>query len=180
MSDFNKAIEHIIKNEGGYSDHPADPGGATKYGISLKFLKSEGIDVNSDGLINIDDITYLDLIEAKKIYKEYFWNPNKYEFIKDQGVATKAFDLCVNMGSRQANKILQRSVNNTELQPNLSIDGVIGGKTIDAVNKVKSKFVQDVMRVEATAYYNELIVKNPKLSVFRNGWMNRANKMYEV
>lgn len=180
MADFYKAIKHIIENEGGFSDHPADPGGTTKYGISLRFLKSEGIDINKDYSINKKDIQDLTLNDAQRLYQTYFWNPNKYEFINDQGIATKTFDLAVNIGASNANKILQKSLNATEGQPNLTVDGIIGGMSIDAANKANGKFLQDVMRIEAVNYYNQLIVNNSKLSVFRNGWMNRANKMYEV
>ena len=127
MADFYKAIKHIIANEGGFSDHPADPGGTTKYGISLRFLKSEGIDINKDYSINQKDIQDLTLNDAQRLYQTYFWNPNKYEFIADQGAATKVFDLAVNMGAKNANKILQRAVNSTELKSKLTVDGVVGG-----------------------------------------------------
>lgn len=180
MADFYKAIKHIIANEGGFSDHPADPGGTTKYGISLRFLKSEGIDINKDYSINQKDIQDLTLNDAQMLYQTYFWKPNKYELINDQGIATKVFDLAVNMGARNANKILQRAINSTDVKKKLTIDGVIGGMSIDAANKANGKFLQDVMRIEAVNYYNQLIVKNSSLAVFRNGWMNRANKMYEV
>ena len=179
MSDFYKAINYVLENEGGLSDHPADPGGTTKYGISLRFLKSEGIDLNKDSTIDVKDIYYLDLLTAKEIYKKYFWDPNKYGSIEDQGLATKVFDLAVNMGSKNANRILQRSINTTG-KFDIQTDGVIGSKTINAANGCAATFIQDVMRVEAGLYYNQLIVNKPSLSVFRNGWMNRANKMYEV
>ena len=50
MSHFEKAVEKVLEHEGGYVDHKADPGGATNYGISLRFVKqSTGIDLDVDG-----------------------------------------------------------------------------------------------------------------------------------
>ncbi len=59
MSNFEKAVEKVLEHEGGYVDHKNDPGGATNYGISLRFVKqSTGIDldVDGDGDIDADDI----------------------------------------------------------------------------------------------------------------------------
>lgn len=48
MRPFEDFVKVILKHEGGYVDHPNDPGGATKYGISLRFLQKNGIDLNLD------------------------------------------------------------------------------------------------------------------------------------
>ena len=58
MGCFSKAITVILKHEGGFSNHSSDPGGATNYGISLRWLKSEGLygDLDDDGDVDIDDI----------------------------------------------------------------------------------------------------------------------------
>jgi lysozyme family protein len=58
MSDFNQAVKVILQHEGGYVDNPNDPGGATNYGISLRFLADhpESGDFNGDGEVDAEDI----------------------------------------------------------------------------------------------------------------------------
>ena len=53
---FEEAIKVILKHEGGYSNDKDDPGGATDYGISLRFLQDHDIDLNGDGKVNEMDI----------------------------------------------------------------------------------------------------------------------------
>ena len=49
MSHFDTAIKKVLKHEGGYVDHKNDPGGATKYGISLRFIRQSNTDLDLDG-----------------------------------------------------------------------------------------------------------------------------------
>ena len=72
MSHFDTAIKKVLKHEGGYVDHKNDPGGATKYGISLRFIKQSNtdLDLDNDGDIDADDIKEMTEDKAKEIYKD--------------------------------------------------------------------------------------------------------------
>ncbi len=76
MSRFDKAVEKVLRHEGRYVNHPNDPGGATNYGISLRFLKQLGIeeaDIDGDGFLNIEDIKAVTKEHAIRFYKLNFW-----------------------------------------------------------------------------------------------------------
>jgi len=172
MALFEKAIETVLMHEGGFSDHAADPGGATRYGISLRFLQQQGHDVDGDGDVNENDIKALSLDTAIDLYREHFWSVNQYEKIMSQDVATKVFDMAVNMGSVRANKILQRSLLSCGLL--LKQDGVCGPQTISAINAISSGNLMAALRSESAGYYRLITAKNPAFESFIKGWLNRA------
>ncbi len=183
MATFEKAIQTIFKHEGFRSDNPNDRGGITQYGISLRFLLSatqvsnddnflDG-DINHDGVIDVNDIKAMSKKDAETLYRLYFWERNSYDLISDQSIATKIFDLCVNMGAIPANTIAQQSIL-AVLGLVLQQDGIMGIKTITAINMCKPNELMVALKANAACYYLSLIAKNPKLQVFKNGWLNRA------
>ncbi len=74
---FRLAHEHVAKWEGGYFDHPNDPGGVTMYGVSLMFLKSLGLvegDIDGDGDIDRDDVLAIKRDGQKHIPQAFLGN----------------------------------------------------------------------------------------------------------
>lgn len=172
MSSFYTAIPIILKHEGGWVDNKNDPGGATKYGISLRFLKEHALDLDGDGDIDADDIKGLSVPAATVLYYDWFWVPGRFELIKDQQTATKLFDMGVNMGTRQGWRLAQRACNRYGL--NITEDGLVGPQTMKAVNSLEPvNFVKTVCAVQAE-FYEALIAQKPTLAEFRFGWMYRA------
>lgn len=178
MASFDKAIELVLRNEGGYVDHPSDPGGKTKWGVTLRFLQDyPDYDVDGDGTITGTDIKKMTMEDAKRIYKDLWWDKYGYGRIEDQVIATKVFDFSINMGVKQAHKLLQRALNRA-FHMSLVEDGVLGPITISVINNidddVEGKFV-DVFSGVAWEFYQSLIAKRPSLSVFAKGWKHRAH-----
>ncbi len=177
MANFLTAIPHILQHEGGYVNHPNDPGGATKYGISLRYLRKRGDllgDFDGDGDVDVDDIRAMTVPMAKTTYRAGFWDPNKLGEVKSQMVATKIFDMCVNMGSKQAWKIAQRAVGACGVP--LIDDGVIGPNTLQAINSL-DHFDYDLVitiRELQRAFYTRIMKRKPKLQAFSLGWYRRA------
>jgi lysozyme family protein len=154
MADFEQAIRVVLAHEGAFSADPADPGGATNWGISSRAYP--GLDVRA---LTRDD--------AKALYRRDYWTPHGYGTIADQALATKVFDLAVNMGPRQANRVLQRAANRLGAQ--LEDDGVIGPHTLAAVHACDAAVLLDLVKVQAAQYY--LSLNQPR---FERGWLRRA------
>lgn len=184
MSSFDLAIDTVFKHEGFYSNSRNDRGGPTQYGISLLFLKSIGDldgdgfsdgDFDFDGDVDINDIQAITRTKAKALYKTHWWDKNKYRMIGSQQVATKVFDLAVNMGSTQAHKLLQRAVNDTAAKSRvIRTDGFLGARSFEAINWEVPEILLASFRKRAADFYLGLIEKNPKFEVYRNGWLARA------
>jgi len=172
---FNKAVAIILAHEGGFSNHGADPGGATNYGISLRWLKSEGMygDLDDDGDVDIKDILAIDVGHATRIYRDKWWNKYHYDRVIDCEVATKVFDMSVNMGAAQAHKLAQRALNS--LGGRLDADGIVGPITLSAINTAEPSNLLDALRDEQKRFYLSLIKHRPSLAVFKRGWIKRAS-----
>lgn len=179
MSDFNKAIKLILKHEGGYVNHPSDPGGATNYGISLRFLKDhvELGDFDNDGDVDIEDIKNMTLENAIEVYRVCWWDKFRYDRINDQTIATKVFDFSVNMGGKRAHILLQRALNRA-FGLKLTEDGIIGPATLGIINQFgetgQEQALLDAYSDVAWEFYQAIMNKNPNLRAFSRGWRNRA------
>lgn len=160
MSWFDKAFEYVLGHEGGYVNDPLDPGGKTKFGISSRTYPDL-------------DIANLSVCQAKEIYKEDWWVLYGYDRINDFAVATKVFDLAVNIGPSPAHKILQRALHATG-QRHVTVDGLIGPQTLAAFEKVDLLGLMAAIKAEAAWHYRNLVQRRPELQRFINGWLNRA------
>lgn len=179
MSTFEKAIGTILKHEGGYVNNKADPGGVTNFGVSLRFLKDhlEDGDFDGDGDVDAQDIANMTVRQAMAIYHKHWWVKYGYGRITDQTIATKIFDFSVNMGASRAHKLLQQALNRA-FGMRLDVDGIVGPATIRVINAVADGHGEQQLLTaycdEAWGFYQRLIANKPSLSVFTNGWKNRA------
>jgi lysozyme family protein len=177
MSDFNLAIPIVLQHEGIYSDDPKDPGGPTRYGISLRWLKHLGDangddrpdgDLDHDGDVDGIDIRSLSKAQAMELYRVHWWNKYRYEHIASQVIATKTLDLAVNMGSQAAHRCLQRAIRAASGLV-LTEDGVLGPLTFQAIDRSDPLMLLAAFRSEAAGFYRSL--QQPR---YLNGWLNRA------
>lgn len=173
--------KHLLNDEGGYlpgkqARRIKDPGGATKFGISLKFLLSLGIgrndleadgDINNDGVIDEKDIVCLTVDQAKILYFKYFYNP-LYDEIKSREIANRLFNFGVNAGKKRAVMIIQSTINQLLDSHILDVDGIFGKNTLNAINAIDPGKLYDRFIVNIEYFYRGLKKDN-----FLTGWLKR-------
>ena len=155
MTAFDDALKDVLVIEGGLVDNPEDPGGITKWGISLRFLQRINPDATAE---TICDLPYGRMAE---IYREHFWEACKCDGLP-AGLSLAVFDCAVNQGPPTARKILQRAL---KVKP----DGHIGPVTLAAVlradpHQVLKRFMaRRAVRYAVTANFDD----------FGYGWISR-------
>lgn len=195
------AFAELIGVEGGFVNDPVDRGGATKYGISLRFLKAEGaFDEDGDGIAEFDldmdgdidgiDIRNLTIADAKVIYRKFFWDRVEAERLA-RPLGEMIFDQAVNGGLGSARKLLHRAINrclikvsNSPKRPELlSGDGSVND-TMRAALRWVLNFPGLGMPALVTAYrevaeqrYLDIIFRNPSQKKYQNGWVRRAREL---
>ena len=175
MASFEAAIQTVLKHEGGLTDHPADPGGITNFGITLPVLRAYGPagDIDGDGDIDAMDIRHLTIEDAMRIYDRLWWERYCYGEIRSQWVATKVFDLAVNLGPAQAHLIAQRALRANGIL--VKEDEILGPITRQAMNDADGALSLCVaIRCEAAGVYRLIVQRKPPLEVFLQGWLKRA------
>lgn len=167
---FLTVIDHILEHEGGYNDIKNDSGGATNYGVSLRFLQSINEDINGDGQVDWIDIKQLTKKKAIELYYNNFWRA-MYDKMPN-GIGEKVFDFAVNAGHMRSHRTLQASVN--RLGGNLKVDGMIGSVTLSTLTKYSPASLMEAFIAEQSAFYQSLVKSTPKNQMFLKGWLNRA------
>lgn len=147
-----QAIAFIIEDEGGYVDHPNDPGGETKYGISKRSYP----DV---------DIKNLTVEQATEIYKRDFWDKLHVTLLPAH-VQYLYADMAVNHGPRNAARILQRAAGVTD-------DGIVGPVTRKAA---ASAGILDICH-QRMLFFSAIVANRTTQAVFLRGWTNRNFKV---
>lgn len=172
---FDYAMQFIIEHEGGYNNIKGDSGGATNYGLSIRFMRTlpeyDG-DVNGDGHVDIEDIKNLTADKAKSFYLKYFYNHYSLHKIYDINLSAKVFDLLVNMRSVSAIKIVQRALLACQIE--IKEDGILGSQTFNALNAANAYNLIIAIRAEQASFYRNLVRNNNSLNKFLLGWLRRA------
>lgn len=162
---FEAALPTILRHEGGYVDHPQDPGGATNYGITQ---------TTYDGWRGVPRVAsrpvrLITQEEVRAIYLERYWRPARCDDLPPR-LRLPHFDCAVNCGVAQAAKILQRALG-------VADDGIIGPITLRAANERPSATVVDDMLWERLRYYRDIAVRQRPdgrdLRTFLPGWIAR-------
>lgn len=178
MADFQIAFAQTSVHEGGYANNVRDRGGETFRGISrINWPGWKGwpeIDAAKESGKNLNAIKNkkLDGLVAD-FYLDFFWRPLKCGDLENQLVAGEVFDTAVNMGPKVAAKFLQESAN--ILGQSLELDGVIGPKTIAAVNACDPDDLLRLLNLMQGARYLEIVRRDPGQRVFIRGWLRRTD-----
>ena len=162
---FNSIFEYILSVEGGYSNDKADKGGKTKYGI---------IEVEARKYGYKGDMKDLSKEIAEDIYKNKYYLSNNLDKIKDKRVALSIADWTINSGNWGTKKA-QQTVNILKGDV-LVVDGVLGEKSIQAINSINPEMFLTQYHELQRKFYKAIVDNNPSQSVFLKGWLNRVIK----
>lgn len=156
---FETAFDLLITHEGGFSNHPNDPGGATMYGVTEAVARAEGYSGP------MQDLT-LDF--AKQVYRKRYWDACRCDQMPDP-LRYPLFDAAVNSGPSQAIKWLQLAVG-------VKVDGAIGPVTQQAVNVLPAQVTRQKM-VGARLRFMTNLANWPS---FSKGWARRIAAILEM
>ena len=150
---FEKAIERVLTHEGGYVNDPRDNGGETNWGITVAVARANGY---------AGSMRTMSRVQAKAIYRKQYWDAVKADQLPFV-VAFQLFDAAVNHGVRRAIMLMQQSVGTTQ-------DGVIGGKTIQAINSRDPQQLALLFNADRLEFYAGLA----DFAHFGKGWTRRV------
>ena len=165
-------ITNTVRLEGGFVDHPDDPGGATHWGITESRARGAGY---------MGDMADMPESWALDFYAEHEWFANNYHHIEHiESLVKDVYDFGVNAGQRYSVKILQRALNlcnrNGQDWEDLVVDGFLGLKTSRAANSCiclrGEAHLLKVLNVGQGRHYWDLAEKKPHLQAFFNGWLS--------
>lgn len=176
MADFKTAYtKYILPAEGGYANVSKDKGGETYAGISRVYNPTwKGwVTIDSkknrytNGVIPLNTL-FPDLQFLVDQFYQAKWDNNRMGEIKNQDVANLLFDFYVNSDTAAFKKI-QKLVG-------VTADGVVGPKTIEAINKAdQAKLYKDLLKVRED-FYDAIVARDPTQSKFIAGWKARLAK----
>lgn len=188
MGDFNKAFTKTMGHEGEYSNDPVDFGGETYKGISRKFHPNwngwviiDSKKQDKDFPHNLKNSRILnDYVES--FYRETYWNKFLGDLISSNNITIELFDTAVNMGVNRSVTFLQKSLNllnrNEKMFNDLVEDGIMGSKTLTALNKYLSSdredFLLKLMNLFQGCHYIEYMRKSPEQEKYARGWLKRV------
>ena len=179
MQTVRQIAEDIVAREGGYVNDPADPGGATQYGVTLGTLKSLHMDLTHDGQVTTADVHALSRSEAVDIFIRHYFDRVGIALLP-AALQPSVFDMYVNSGSN-AVKVLQRLLQRLGFV--CMDDGTIGPHTVKAAKaaQVQGVALANVYGVARRDYYYALADARPSSRKYatrrdggKGGWILRA------
>jgi lysozyme family protein len=158
-ANFDKCLEMLLHHEGGYVNHPDDPGGETNLGVTKKVYVASG------GKKSMKKLTVKDVAP---IYKKSYWARLKCDDLPS-GLDFCAFDWGVNSGTGRAAKALQKICG-------ASVDGAIGPKTLALINRQNPKYMIEEFGKIRQEFYESL----GTFKTFGKGWTRRNKETTET
>tara|TARA_R110002012_G_scaffold181096_1_gene346963 strand:- start:4 stop:510 length:507 start_codon:yes stop_codon:yes gene_type:complete len=156
---YEQCLKTILHHEGGYVNHPKDPGGETNLGVTKRVYEEHG---------GTKDMKELTVEDVAPIYKKGYWDKMKGDDLPS-GLDLCVFDFGVNAGPGRAAKFLQKMIGTT-------VDGGIGPMTLAKVNEyVGDNGLKESIKQYQNArqeYYENLST----FDTFGKGWTRRVEE----
>lgn len=159
------AILKVLQHEGGFVNHPNDPGGATNWGITQAvYEKFKGRKVT------LEEMRKMPKSDAIAIYKQEYWDRVRGDSIRSYKVAFALFDQAINRG-------VSASVKQAQKVTGMIQDGIIGPATLNAINSMTEKEFLEKYLAESIAAYRAIVARRPASADFLEGWLNRVDSI---
>ncbi len=182
MQSVSEIAKEIVAREGGYVNDPDDPGGATKYGVTIHTMRRLGLDLTGDGAVGVEDVRKLTRAQAEEIFiNHYFHRPGIARL--PEPLHASVFDMYVNAGGN-AVKILQRLLR--QMGEEVSVDGAIGPQTVAATQAAyhaAPNHLKDAYGIARRNYYFRLADQRAASRKYartraggKGGWIKRAEE----
>lgn len=153
MANIDKLLPYILKWEGGFVNDPLDKGGATNKGVTIATWRKCGYDKTGDGKIDVDDLRLISDADVRdRVLRPHYWNRWKADKIKSQKVANILVDWVWGSGLngiKYPQKIL-----------GVTADGIVGPKTLAAVNNANPDMLFDNIYKEREAFLRNIVDKS--------------------
>lgn len=150
---FERFIARVLAHEGGYVNHPADPGGETNWGITRRTANANGYTA---------PMRAMSRAQAVEIYYKAFWLRYRCADMP-AALAYQFFDAAINHGYGNAARMLQRAAGTAD-------DGIVGNLTIDAVRRLPESDMLMRFNAERIDFYTKL----SQFPTFGKGWVRRV------
>ena len=168
MADVMKLAPFVLSYEGGFVNDPDDAGGATNKGVTLATWRRVGYDKDGDGDIDVADLKLISDEEAvNAVLRPHYWNRWKADQINSQSLANILVDWV--WGSGKHGIVIPLRMLGVQA------DGIVGPKTLAALNGVDAKVFFDQMKVEREMFFRRIVEAKPTQKKFLKGWLRRLN-----
>jgi lysozyme family protein len=158
QSSFEAALSRLLRDEGGYTDHPSDPGGPTNFGITLadarRYWKADA---------SAADVKTLPLGVAREIYRKRYWSALRCDELP-AGVDYAVFDYGVNSGVARAGRVLRRKLGLPDSPASVDAGVIAAARRADAAKLIRALCAERLIFLKALKTW----------PVFGRGWSRRV------
>ena len=160
QNNFDTCLYEVLKHEGGFVNHPADPGGMTNLGVTKKAWEEY-----VGHAVTEADMQALTHEIVKPFYRKRYWDACKCDSLH-AGVDYVVFDVAVNSGTGRAAKFLQEAVG-------VTADGSVGPRTVAAADGFGANLIIHKICDRRESFYRSL----PTFPTFGKGWLRRCDEV---
>ena len=160
---FEECLKRILKHEGGFVNDPLDSGGMTNLGVTKRVWEEFVGHPVSEA-----DMRALTPEKVGKLYKQKYWN-SAYCEVLPKGLDYVVFDFAVNAGTGRSVKTLQQVIG-------VLADGIIGPRTMAAINASNAKDLITKFSDARADFYQGIVARKPDQVRFIKGWLNRVEE----